>query len=196
MIPQTAIYIIAGVALVGFVVYLFVKQRHVFKIKNKQKVETPEAEAPTAAAASADVKKAEIVDKETGEITTVEFEKISTEGELNALVVDHKTRCFGLRKVELQPGKDYGRQRTYFQAKEPVYFLERLLTGEIRAKIPPENIKETPTELYEAIQTAEDVDEVFGWRNQGENFKLLIWVIAAIVAMVISLFVLSYKGGA
>ena len=120
-------------------------------------------------------------------------EVISRDGVINAVVVDGKTRKFGARHVELKPNVNYGRQWDY-APHTGIYFLYRDRDGKITPVTPWEVISDSPSELYEAVQTTDDMTEVFGWLDEGsDKFKLIYLIIAALVALFIAFMALTYK---
>jgi hypothetical protein len=135
----------------------------------------------------------QILDKKLKE--EVPKEKISTDGKINALVVDVKKKLFRPMHVELFPDKDYGRQWEYLQYND-LYYLVRHADGTVEPINPPQILADSPSELYEAIQTSEDMQEVFGFQEAGSNKdKLFLIVIISGVALFIMFMAMSYQGG-
>jgi hypothetical protein len=125
-------------------------------------------------------------------------ETMSLEGPINALVVNVKKKMFRPMHVDLKPDKDYGREWEYLTYKN-LYWLRRNPDRTVEVILPPEVLADSPTELYEAVQTADDMDEVFGWQDTGGNkSRLFLMVIAGLVTIFIMFMAMTYKkpGGA
>ena len=121
-------------------------------------------------------------------------ESWSKEGEVNAEIVNPVSRTIGFYHVNLLPNKDYGRQ-WLIQAKN-IYSLRIVIDGKLE-KMPHNTSMTHPTsEVYEALQTKEDIKEVFGNHDEGENkLKIGMLVLAACVALFL-MFMAIYKGKA
>jgi hypothetical protein len=132
-------------------------------------------------------------DKKILEVIIEPPEEVNLSGAINALLVVDKRRVFRPVHIELKPNKSYGRQWEYAPYNS-VYFLERKEDNSIVPIIPPEILSDSPSELYEAVQTFDDVQEVFGWLNTGGD-KLRIWmyVLIAGVAIFIMFMAMTYK---
>ena len=121
-------------------------------------------------------------------------ESWSKDGEVNAEIVNPVSRTIGFYHVNLLPNKDYGRQ-WLIQAKN-IYSLRIGIDGKLE-KMPHNTSMTHPTsEVYEALQTKEDIKEVFGNHDEGENkLKIGMLVLAACVALFL-MFMAIYKGKA
>ena len=121
-------------------------------------------------------------------------ESWSKEGEVNAEIVNPVSRTIGFYHVNLLSNKDYGRQ-WLIQAKN-IYSLRIGIDGKLE-KMPHNTSMTHPTsEVYEALQTKEDIKEVFGNHDEGENkLKIGMLVLAACVALFL-MFMAIYKGKA
>ena len=120
-------------------------------------------------------------------------ENVSVDGEINALLVDKKKRMFRPMHVDLLPDKNYGRQWEYNQYPA-LYYLARNPDGSIEPLVPAEILSDSPTELYEAVQTTDDMQEVFGWLDTGSNkSRLFLMVIMAVVTLFIMFMAMTYK---
>jgi hypothetical protein len=130
----------------------------------------------------------------------VQEEKITKEGIINARIYDAQHRSRSLRHVELIKGKDYGRQ---FLCGTNLVFALKKDDDYIKNKCdflmpitPPKSMEHPPSELYEALQTKEDVAEVLGNRDEsGDKIKLGLLVLAACVALFIMFMAIYKKGG-
>ena len=121
-------------------------------------------------------------------------ESWSKGGEVNAEIVNPVSRTIGFYHVNLLPNKDYGRQ-WLIQSKN-IYSLRIGADGKLE-KMPHNTSMTHPTsEVYEALQTKEDIKEVFGNHDEGENkLKIGMLVLAACVALFL-MFMAIYKGKA
>ena len=120
-------------------------------------------------------------------------ENVSVDGEINALLVDKKKRMFRPMHVDLLPDKNYGRQWEYNQYPA-LYYLARNPDGSIEPLLPAEILSDSPTELYEAVQTTDDMMEVFGWLDTGGNkSRLFLMVVMAVVTLFIMFMAMTYK---
>ena len=77
----------------------------------------------------------------------------------------------------LAPGKDYGRQCRY--GTNLVFCLEIGSDNELRPVVPPVVLNHPPSELYEALQTEDDVLTVLGPQTKPGDKIRLGWLIAA-----------------
>jgi len=122
-----------------------------------------------------------------------QIEKITKEGVINARIYDTEHRARYLRHVELIKGKDYGRQ--WLCGKDSVFALQKN-GNKLTPIIPPKSMEHPPSELYEALQTKDDVAEVMGNRDEsGDKIKLGLLVLAACVALFIMFMAVYKKGG-
>lgn len=181
-------YVIIGVIVICGV-YILIKHRDILKPKTKVKTQTKDV-VPLIRALN------QIKDKkEKGDLAVVEHEVATTSGKSNALMVNVKMRKMVMVNVQLKPEKNYGRQWDY-APYTGIYFLKRNLDGSIEPTVPSEVIADSPTELYEAIQTFDDVREVFGWQEEGtDKFKLGMLILASVIALFIMFMAVTYKGG-
>jgi len=113
-----------------------------------------------------------------------EHEDISTEGNINALVFDPAHRSWGLRCVSLIKGKNYGRQWLYLNYL--VFAVCMDAKSVLQPVGVPEDMDHTPSELYEAIQTEDDVEEVFG-KKEKQSDKIKIWYLVVVTVVVLFL---------
>ena len=120
-------------------------------------------------------------------------ESWSREGDINAEIVNPQERTVGFYHAELIPNKDYG--RSWLIGGKNVFSLRINNKNELE-KVPHSATMEHPTsEVYEAIQTKEDIKEVFGNHDEGDNkLKIGMLVLAACVALFL-MFMAVYKGG-
>jgi len=121
------------------------------------------------------------------------MEVISKKGVINARIYDTEHRARYLCHVELIKGKDYGRQ--WLCGKDSVFALQKK-GDKLTPIIPPKSMEHPPSELYEALQTKDDVAEVMGNRDEsGDKIKLGLLVLAACVALFIMFMAVYKKGG-
>ena len=112
---------------------------------------------------------------------------------LMLLLVDKKKRIFRPMHVYLLPDKNYGRQWEYNQYTAR-YYLARNRDGSIEPLLPAEILFDSPTELYEAVQTTDDMMEVLGWLDTGGNKStLFLMVVMAVVTLYIMFMAMTYK---
>jgi hypothetical protein len=129
-----------------------------------------------------------------GEQPKVQIEKITKEGVINARIYDVAHRTRSLRHVELLKDKDYGRQ--WLCGPNLVFALQKNIDGTLTVIRPPKSMEHPPSELYEALQTKDDVAEVLGNRSEeGDKIKLGLLVMAACVALFIMFMAIYKKGG-
>jgi len=122
---------------------------------------------------------------------TIPQEVISKTGVINARIYDPAKRSRAYRHVELIPGKNYGRQ--WLCGTYRVFAL-KVGTGGLEPVVPPSDMGHPTSELYEALQTKDDVAEVLGNKNnESKNIKIGLLVLAAIVALFL-MFMKAYKG--
>jgi hypothetical protein len=114
-------------------------------------------------------------------------------GEINAEIVNPKRRTIGRYCVKLLDSKDYGRQ--YLIDGQYLYSL-RIGADGILQKMPHSvDMKHPTSELYEAIQTKEDMKEVFGNHDEGgDKLKIGLLVLGGCIALFL-MFMAVYKGG-
>lgn len=123
-----------------------------------------------------------------------QVEKITKEGVINARIYNTEHRSRSLRHVELIPGEDYGRQWLY--GPNLVFALQENKDGTLTVIRPPKSMEHPPSELYEALQTKDDVAEVLGNRSEdSDKIKLGLLVMAACVALFIMFMAIYNKGG-
>jgi hypothetical protein len=190
---NTSLYYVAvvGVGVLTFIVSLAVmriRRRKVAPAKaNVEKV----AEPPVGYADEVERMTSRLRDALINE-PKVLTEKITEKGIINARIYDMQHRTRYLRHVELIPGKEYGRQ--FLCGKDYVFALKK--DGDKLTPVePPKSMEHPPSELYEALQTKDDVKEVMGNRDEsGDKLKLGLLVLAACVALFI-MFMAVYKGG-
>lgn len=134
----------------------------------------------------------EAVQGSTAPDTLVEEVLLKSEtGLVNALVEDVKARSTGKRWVKMQPGKDYGRQWQYDGAL--FFWLVREINGVLYPVLPQEDFNHSTAELYEALQTRDDMYEVLGPQSHdSDKIRLGLLVAACIVALF--LMYLAMKG--
>lgn len=110
-----------------------------------------------------------------------QYEVVSKDGIINAVVMDDITRSFGERHVELIKGKDYGRPLSNFG--NTVFWLHRLSTGQIEPvpATPYENLEHSPSETYEAVNNEDDLKTLFGKRVDNNKTKI-VWLIIGTIA--------------
>jgi len=173
--------ILAGVFAIGFGIYWFFFMR-----KNKAEraaKELKEAEKPA-------------VTSET--YTTIPeqdklWESWDKKGENNAEIVDPKRRTIGRYHVNLLDGKDYGRQ--FLVDGFYLYSLRIDKDGVLQQMPHSIDMKHPTSELYEAVQTKEDMEEVIGNHDEsGDKFKMVFLVVGACIALFL-MFMAVYKGG-
>jgi len=135
-----------------------------------------------------EVEPAEVVEPE-----KIPVETYSKIGDINAEIVNPAHRTIGFYHVDMLPGKDYGRQ-WLIQAKS-VFSLRIGKDGSLEP-MDHNTLMDHPTsEAYEAIQTKDDMVEVFGNHDEGDNkLKIGMLVLAACVALFL-MFMAIYKGG-
>ena len=114
-------------------------------------------------------------------------------GEINAEIVNPKKRTIGRYCVKLLEAKDYGRQYLI-----DGFYLYSLRIGDdgVLQKMPHSiDMKHPTSELYEAIQTKEDMKEVFGNHDDGmDKMKIGLLVLGGCIALFL-MFMAVYKGG-
>jgi len=121
------------------------------------------------------------------------MEVISKKGVINARIYDVQHRARYLRHIDLIPGKDYGRQ--WLCGKDYVFALQK--DGDVLTpREAPRSMEHPPSELYEALQTKDDVAEVLGNRSDDDNkMKWGLLVFGACVALFIAFMAIYKKGG-
>jgi len=120
-------------------------------------------------------------------------ESWSKEGEINAEIVNPILRTIGFYHVELIPNKDYG--RSWLIGGKNIYSLRINDKHELEKLTHNTTMQHPTSEVYEAIQTKEDIKEVFGNHEEGDNkLKIGMLVLAACVALFL-MFMAVYKGG-
>jgi hypothetical protein len=120
-----------------------------------------------------------------------EIAKYSPTGQVNALVMDDKTRSFGLRWLNMRPGADYGRLWLY--GNHNVFWLQKKRDGTILPVVPEEDMDHSPGELYEALQTRDDIDETIA-PQKGSDSKIKIGLLVAAACVALFLMFLAAKG--
>ena len=75
-----------------------------------------------------------------------------------------------------------------------LYYLTRNPDGSIEPLVSAELLSDSPTELYEAVQTTDDMQGVVGWLDTGSNkSRLFLMVIMAVVTLFIMFMAMTYK---
>lgn len=121
-----------------------------------------------------------------------EIAEFSPTGQVNALVMDDKTRSFGLRWLNMRPDVDYGRLWLY--GNHNVFWLEKTRDGKVLPVVPVEDMDHSPGELYEALQTRDDIDETLA-PQKSENSKIKVGLLVAAACVALFLMFLAAKGG-
>lgn len=99
----------------------------------------------------------------------------------NALVIDKNRRYYGLRRVKLKQGKNYGGTWDYYGKQ--VFWVK--WDGQQFDPVKPRtDLNNTPHELYEALQVRPYIRLLFDIATNEQNkFKLMAWIVAACVAL-------------
>lgn len=128
------------------------------------------------------------------DITCSDGEVLKDAGHPNVLLLDVRRRRRCLRYMEgIKAGKDYGRQWLF--GTNLVFLLCLTADNTLYPVVPPVEMKHTPAELYEALQTKEDVEEVLGPEKEEHNgVKYGLLVAAACVALFL-MFAYTRQGG-
>lgn len=188
-------YFLIGVAVLSLIVYVGYKIITLFRKKTSKTINqtVKMSSQPTFRSLKSNPQpiqpeveiKTETKKEETDGKTEDESLIISKDIIPNALVFDKARRRFGLRRITMIPGKDYG--QTYQRFNYMVFLLEKTLHGEYFPLILKETIEHSPGELYEALQTMEDVRILWGSRSsQPVNFKLWMFILAIVVLIAIA----------
>jgi len=120
-------------------------------------------------------------------------ESWSKEGVVNAEIVNPVARTIGFYHVDLVPNKDYG--RSWLIGGKNIYSLRINNKNELEKMLHNATMEHPTSEVYEAIQTKDDIKEVFGNHDEGDNkLKIGMLVLAACVALFL-MFMAVYKGG-
>ncbi len=106
----------------------------------------------------------------------------SPTGQVNARVYDAATRSFGFRWINRLPDKDYGRQWDFGNIHGFSVFKD--LYGQITPVVPSIDLHHSPAELYEAINTEEDIATTIApQKADNSKIKIGLLVFAAVVAL-------------
>lgn len=126
---------------------------------------------------------------------TTEFELVTTEGVMNAIVLDDQHRSFGERHVELIKGKDYG--RPLFYINNVMFYLHRFSNGDIEPvpSSPYENLEHSPGETYDSVKNDEDVRTLFAKKNKSDTIKIWMFILGALAALFIMWMAYSSRSG-
>lgn len=118
-----------------------------------------------------------------GELPESKTEKIMSAGIPNVLLFDKRTKKHGLRYVELDSNRDYGRLWEYLGKQ--VYALRNNNDGKPLEVIEtPEALTETPGLLYFALSNLEDIKNIAGdSEHQSDKAKITLLVVALCVAL-------------
>ena len=179
--------LVVGVAIVGVLSY-FIWRNWTKLLHHKKKAETAisyDSETPT----GIQFEKVKVKEQ-----TKEQTEEITKEGVINARIYDVQHRTRYLRHVKLIKDKDYGRQ--WLCGKDYVFALQK--NGDkLTPIIPPKSMEHPPSELYEALQTKDDVAEVMGNRDEsGDKIKLgLLILLAGVVVFLMFIYLWKGKGG-
>jgi hypothetical protein len=129
---------------------------------------------------------------------TVQIEKITKDGLINAVILDDETRSFGERHIDIIRSRDYGRpllhiNNTIFWLHR--YYNERLSQWLIEPvpSTPYENLEHSPGETYEAVKNDEDIYTVFGKRNKSNGIKILWLILGTIGVLFIAFMAVNSK---
>lgn len=120
-----------------------------------------------------------------------EKEQIIKERPYNALIYDDVHRLRYKAQITRLAGKDYGRQWRY--GSDPLFSLELTPNGQLVPTPFPATLEHSPTELYESIQTRDDMQEVFGSQEHPGD-KVKMWLLIILAVVVVFLMYLKARG--